>query len=58
MENLDGIHASIGVTIVGPEEKDIDLAYTRADEALYRSKESGRNQISFQRSMIPVSPVV
>ena len=58
MENLDGIHASIGVTIVGPEEKDIDLAYTRADEALYRSKESGRNQISFDRSMIPFSPVV
>ena len=46
MENLDGIHASIGVTIVGPEDRDIDQAYTRADEALYMSKESGRNQIS------------
>ena len=47
MEKLDGIHASIGVTRIGPDERDIDMAYTRADEALYSSKEAGRNQISF-----------
>ncbi len=49
MEGLDGIHASIGVTKVMPDDKDIDTAYARADEALYASKESGRNQISFAK---------
>ena len=52
MEGLDGIHASIGVTKVIPTDKDIDTAYARADEALYASKESGRNQISFAKETI------
>ncbi|MBQ9550317.1 MAG: diguanylate cyclase [Lachnospiraceae bacterium] len=50
MEGLDGIHASIGVTRIRPEDNDVDLAYSRADEALYISKESGRNQITFDNN--------
>ncbi len=46
LEGMDGIHASVGVTVIGSDDSDIDRAYTRADEALYRSKESGRNRIS------------
>ncbi len=47
MEGLDGIHSSIGITMIAPSDRDLDAAYARADEALYASKESGRNQISF-----------
>ena len=47
LDNLDGINASIGVTVIGENDRDIDSAYNRADEALYRSKESGRNKITF-----------
>ena len=49
MEGLDGIHASIGVTEIKPDDRDIDTAYTRADEALYVSKEAGRNQITIHK---------
>ena len=47
LDGIDGIQASIGVTEIGPSEKDMDKAYARADEALYNSKESGRNRISY-----------
>ncbi len=48
LEALHGIHASFGVTEILPEDKDIDRAYTRADEALYISKGAGKNQITFR----------
>lgn len=48
---LHGIHASIGVTEVTDKDRDIDKAYHRADKALYRSKESGKNQITFSSDM-------
>ena len=44
---LKGIHASFGVTVVKPDDRDIDSAYKRADDALYESKRSGKNQIRF-----------
>lgn len=47
IEGLNGVHSSIGVTEIKPEETAIDEAYSRADRALYRSKESGRNRITF-----------
>ena len=47
IEGLNGINASIGVTVIREDDRDIDSAYLRADEALYNSKESGRNQVSF-----------
>ena len=46
-EGLDGIHASFGVTILSSSDYTLDSAYTRADEALYRSKKAGKNQIHF-----------
>ena len=44
---LNGIRSSVGIVLLGPEDRDIDLAYNRADEALYRSKEAGKHMISF-----------
>ena len=44
---LNGIHASFGVTRVSGSDRDIDKAYSRADEALYESKRAGKNQIRF-----------
>jgi len=42
----DGVTASVGVAIIGPEET-LDMALKRADEALYRAKRDGRNQCQF-----------
>jgi GGDEF domain-containing protein len=47
LEGLNGIGASIGITVIKKEDRDIDSAYTRADEALYESKENGRNRMTF-----------
>ncbi len=49
--DLNGLHASFGVTEITPEDRDIDDAYTRADSALYESKRSGKNQIHFSEGM-------
>ena len=43
---LNGIHASFGVTRVEIDDGDIDSAYNRADDALYQSKRAGKNQIT------------
>ncbi len=47
IEGLDGVHSSIGLTEISPSESNIDEVYSRADRALYQSKENGRNRISF-----------
>lgn len=44
---------SMGVTVFGPTGGDIDTLVTRADNALYASKEAGRNKVSIL--MPPVS---
>ena len=43
----DTIHftVSFGVTIMNEHERSVDHAIIRADEALYRAKESGRNRV-------------
>lgn len=46
-DNLNGIHASLGVTEITSTDRDIDNAYKRADTALYESKRAGKNQIHF-----------
>ncbi|MBO4456293.1 MAG: GGDEF domain-containing protein [Butyrivibrio sp.] len=43
---LHGINGSFGVSTVTADDKDMDTVYKRADEALYRSKEAGRNHIT------------
>ena len=43
---IHGLQASIGMTRILPGEGDVDKAYKRADEALYRSKASGKNRIT------------
>ena len=42
---LHGIQASFGVAEISQADRDVDAVYSRADEALYRAKESGKNQI-------------
>ncbi len=47
---LHGIQASFGVTEIASDDYDIDIAYKRADEALYESKRAGKNQIRFSKN--------
>lgn len=51
LEGVNGINASIGVTIVSKDDYDVDKAYSRADEALYQSKEGGRNRVTFSKEV-------
>ena len=47
--SADDVHCScsIGVTEVRPDDERLDSVLTRADQALYAAKRSGRNQWSF-----------
>lgn len=44
---LNGIHSSVGITELSVARHDIDVAYTKADEALYESKSAGKHRITF-----------
>jgi diguanylate cyclase (GGDEF)-like protein len=44
--------ASIGIALYPKDGESIDLLLRRADEALYRSKREGRNQLSFYESSV------
>ena len=39
--------ASIGLTLVRHDDKDLDMALARADHALYEAKRTGRNRVYF-----------
>lgn len=45
------IGASIGVAIYPDDSEDIDMLVRYADSAMYRSKESGKNRITYYASM-------
>lgn len=45
-EEIERVTISIGVTELVPDE-DIDAAVARADQALYRAKDGGRNRVEF-----------
>jgi diguanylate cyclase (GGDEF)-like protein len=36
---------SVGLTLVRPDDRDLDAVLARADECLYRAKKSGRNRV-------------
>jgi len=40
------VTASAGVAIVGPDDEQVEAVLKRADEALYRAKTNGRNQVA------------
>jgi two-component system cell cycle response regulator len=41
------VTVSVGVAIAGPEDRDPEAIIKRADCALYRAKDTGRNRVSF-----------
>ena len=45
-DEIHGLRASIGITMVSDQDENADAAYKRADDALYVSKESGKDQIN------------
>ena len=53
---IHGLKASIGITEILPEDKVIDNAYKRADDALYESKRKGKNRITFIYGTGPGAP--
>ncbi len=44
---LNGIHSSVGIAELSEADPDIDIAYSKADEALYQSKSAGKHRITF-----------
>ncbi len=48
---ISGLSSSIGVAVLKENDLDIDRAYKRADIALYKSKQSGKNQIHFYEDL-------
>ena len=51
------VTASVGVAVLDPDE-DVDDAIRRADRALYRAKENGRNRVVFaEAGSVNLNPV-
>lgn len=51
LDEIKGLHASFGFTEITSADTDIDNAYKRADEALYKSKRAGKNQIHYAEEL-------
>ena len=54
-QHLIDLTVSIGVAEYDPEETDIHPTLQRADQALYRAKEAGRNRVLLEESRSTVS---
>jgi GGDEF domain-containing protein len=48
--DLEGIYSSVGIVELSAKDKDIDIAYSRADEALNLSKIEGNHSFMFSES--------
>ena len=46
-DQIEGLRASFGLTVVMEEDRNVDGPYQRADDALYESKREGKNRITF-----------
>jgi len=55
--DLDGKHiritVSIGIAVIREDDTDSDAVLIRADQALYRAKEAGRNRVEFADGELP-----
>lgn len=49
------VTVSIGVTLVGAADRNIDDIVRRADQALYRAKDAGRNRVELDRLPCPAA---
>ena len=47
---LEGIYSSVGIVELSAKDKDIDVAYSRADEALSHSKTEGNHSFMFSET--------
>jgi diguanylate cyclase (GGDEF)-like protein len=47
-EDLVAVSASFGVTAIQPNEREVDESLKRADQALYRAKEGGRDRVEYE----------
>ncbi len=46
-DGIEGLQASIGLTVINEDDRNIDGPYHRADDALYESKRGGKNRITY-----------
>jgi len=54
-EMLDGFSVSVGVALYPGDGESAELLLSRADQALYRAKRAGRNQVAIYESAVGVS---
>jgi diguanylate cyclase (GGDEF)-like protein len=46
-DSVINITASLGVVQAAPDDSDLAAVLAKADDALFRAKSAGRNQVSF-----------
>jgi diguanylate cyclase (GGDEF)-like protein len=51
-DGIEAVTASIGVATSTPEELEVDALVSRADRALYRAKDGGRNRVEVAESPV------
>lgn len=51
VNGVDSVHCSVGIALIDDEVKDFDTAFSRANKAMYHSKEKGKNTKTFYADM-------